>query len=323
MGEYVRYSVITPAFNEEEMLPRFLERVVPVMESLGSPFEIIVVNDGSKDKTAEILAASCEKDKRVKGINLSRNFGQQAALLAGLGACRGDAAILMDIDLQDPPDIIPEMVRMYAEEGYDIVHARRSARPKDSFLKKLTAKLFYRFIGRISNPPVPDNVSDFKIYSRRAIDEILALPERIRFLKSQSVWIGFKQGFVDFVRPEREAGKTKYTPKKMFRLAADAIVSNSNYPLSLSLKFGVFACFTALLGFVGLGIAAGVGAYIPFAAWLFPFAALLLGIDLCFKGVSDMYLSRIYEEVKNRPVYIIKDKLGFDDDEKPDGKNGL
>ena len=205
--EKIKYSIVVPAYNEEQSLPLFFERVIPMFEALNEPFEIIVVNDGSKDKTEDILRQKCLEDKRVRGISFSRNFGQQAAFLCGLKHTSGEAVIAMDADLQDPPEVALEMIEKW-KEGYDIVHGRRKKRPGESVFKRITAKVYYKFLHRISYSKVPPNVGDFKLYSRRAVDEIIAMPEHNRLLRAQASWVGFKQTFIDFDRPAREVGET-------------------------------------------------------------------------------------------------------------------
>lgn len=310
----IKYSVVVAAYNEEESLPLFFSKVVPLFETLGETFEIIITNDGSSDGTEDILAQRCAADKRVKGINFSRNFGQQAALLAGLKESRGDAVIVMDADLQDPPEVALEMIEKY-KEGYDIVHGRRKKRPGESVFKKVTARLYYKFIHRISNPKVPENVGDFKLYSRRAVDAILSLPERNRLIRAQAAWVGFRQTFVEFDRPARAVGETKYTLKKMVKLASDGIISNSYYPLYLALKAGILLGFLSAAAFLTFIILAICGVYLPLAAWLFPTVTLLFAIHLTIKGLTDIYTARIYDEVKNRPVYVIKDKFNSNEDD--------
>lgn len=311
--EKVKYSVVTPAYNEEEVLPVFFDKVIPVLESLNEPFEVIVVNDGSSDNTENILRDICERDKRVKGISFSRNFGQQAALLCGLEESRGEAVIVMDVDLQDPPEVALQMIYKW-KEGFDIVHGRRRTRKGESAFKRATASIYYKFLHRISYSKVPRNVGDFKLYSRRAVDALLSLGEHNRLLRAQAAWIGFKQTFVDFDRPVREVGETKYTLKKMLKLASDGIITNSAYPLTLSLKAGITFIVLSVAAFITFIVLASCKIFLPTAAWFFPTLGLIEGIEMTIKGFSDIYTAKIYEEVKNRPIYIIKDKFNTKDD---------
>ena len=211
-------SVITPVFNEEECLPAFYERVVPIMEKIGLPFEIIAVDDGSRDKSLEIISEHCKKDKRLKCVSFSRNFGQQAAFFCGLENCSGDAAILIDADLQDPPEIFPEMIAKW-REGYDVVHGVRRVRKKESLFKKASSAMWINLTRKLSDLDIPKNVGEFKLYGRKVIDAIIALPERSRSLRTEVAWVGFKQTSVEFDRNERKASETKFTLKKMIRFA--------------------------------------------------------------------------------------------------------
>ena len=308
----IRYSIVVAAFNEEEVLPMFFEKVISVFEGLKENFEIIVVNDGSRDRTEDILKETCLKDKRVRGISLSRNFGQQAALMCGLKESRGDAVIVMDADLQDPPEIAVKMTEKW-KEGYDIVHGKHRKRPGESLFKRATAKMYYGFLSRISSPKVPEETGDFKLYSRRAADTLISLPDCARYIRGTAAWIGFKQAFVEFDRPAREVGETKYTLKKMVRLAISGITSNSTYPLTLALKTGVTFGVLSAIAFLTFIILAVCKVALPLAAWLFPTVVLLFGISLIIKGLTDIYTAKIYEEVRNRPAYIIKEKFGIEE----------
>lgn len=306
------YSVIVPAYNEEECLSLFFDRVIPLFESLNESFEIIVVNDGSKDKTEQIIKERCASDGRIKGISFSRNFGQQAAFLAGLKQAQGQAVIAMDADLQDPPEVALQMIEKW-KEGFDIVHGRRKKRPGESLFKKTTAKTYYGFLHKISFAKVPENVGDFKLYSRKAVNAIIALPEHDRLLRAQAAWVGFKQTFIDFDRPAREVGETKYTLKKMFKLASDGIISNSDYPLTLSLKWGTLLSVLSIAAFITFIILTAAVTSFDLVVWLFPTVGLLFGVNSVLKGLSDVYTARIYNEVKNRPVYVISEKFNCDE----------
>ncbi len=308
------YSLIVPAFNEQEVLPVFFEKVIPMFEGLNEEFEVIVINDGSKDGTEQLLADYCKRDCRIKAINFSRNFGQQAALTCGFKESKGRAVIAMDADLQDPPEVALEMIEKW-KEGYDVVHGRRKKRPGESLFKRVTSSMYLKLLSRVSTAKVPENVGEFKLFSRAAVDAILSLPEKSRYLRAQTAWIGFKQTFVDFDRPAREVGETKYTVKKLIKLAVSGIISNSNYPLTLALKIGMWLSGLSAACFLTFAILAICEIVLPIGAWLFPFVSLLVGIDLTVKGFSDVYLSRMYDEVKARPVYLIKDKLNFEDED--------
>lgn len=306
-----KYSVVVPCFNEEETVNAFYDAIIPVMEQTKDKYEIIFVNDGSNDKTEEILAGIAKKDKRIKVINFSRNFGQQAAILAGFTLAEGDAVINIDVDLQDPVEAIFPMIEKW-KEGYDVVHGKRLARKGETFFKKKTASLYTSFFEKITGLKIPKNCGDFKLFDRKVIDVLVNMKERDRFLRGMTEWVGFKQTFVEFERKKRVAGKTKYNIKKLVKLATNGIVSNSSYPLSLSMKmgigFGVLSCLT----FVAFIVLACCGISLPLASWLFPTVVLLFSITWVFNGLSNIYTSRIYFEVQDRPKYIIRDKINFD-----------
>lgn len=313
-----KLSVVVPCYNEEATVEAFYNAAVPVFETMREgryAFEIIFVNDGSRDRTGELLAALAAKDKRVKVLTFSRNFGQQAAILCGFRHCTGDCAVELDVDLQDPVEVVEKMLVKW-EEGYDVVHGRRLARKGESVFKKVTAKVYYKFLHGITGIGIPCNTGDFKLLDRRVVDVICALPEHGKYLRGLESWVGFKQTFVDFDRNERVAGETKYTLKKMIRLAQNGIVSNSSWPLTLSFKCGIIfgvlslACFITFIVLVCCGIA------LPFAAWLFPALALCTSMLCIFNAVSNLYLSKVYEEVKNRPEYIVAEKINFEEDVK-------
>ena len=305
-------SIITPVYNEHECLPTFFKRVIPIMEEIGLPFEIIAVNDGSKDDSAEILRAQCEKDKRCKAVNFSRNFGQQAAFLCGLKNSSGDCAILIDADLQDPPELFPEMIAKW-KEGYDVVHGIRKVRKGETFFKKFTSSFFIKLLTKSSGLDIPANSGEFKLYDRKVIDAICALPEKSRYLRVQIAWVGFKQTTVEFDRDERTEGETKFTLKKMLKTAEAGIVPYSPKVLKLSGKVGLVGGVLSTLTFLTFIILAIAGNTLPLTAWLFPTITLATSILLVSNGITDLYLGYLYEDVKNRPVYIEREKINFED----------
>lgn len=308
-----KISVVVPCYNEEKTINIFYEKTVPVLERTGYEFELIFVDDGSADKSLQVLKALALKDSRVKVLSFSRNFGQQSAIICGYEYSLGDAVIETDCDLQDPPEVMLEMVKKW-EEGYQVVHGRRIERKGESFFKKATASAYYKFLSKITDFPVPRDTGDFKLYDRVVINSILAMPEKDKYIRGLASWVGFKQTFVDYSRLERVAGDSKYTLKKMVKLAKRGIVSNSEYPLYLSLKSGilggVLSC-VALLTFVVLVIC---GISLPLAAWLFPAVTLLFSLTWIFNSLSNIYISGIYAEVKKRPDYIVAESVNFDKD---------
>lgn len=307
-------SIITPVYNEEESLPTFYDRVVPVMEKTGLPFEIIAVDDGSRDKSLEIISEHCKNDRRLKCVSFSRNFGQQAAFFCGLSYCSGDAAILIDADLQDPPEIFPEMIAKW-QEGYDVVHGVRRVRKKESLFKKASSAIWINLTRKLSDLDIPRNVGEFKLYGRKVIDAILSLPEKSRSLRTEVAWVGFKQTSVEFDRDERKAGETKFTLKKMIRFAEQSTIPYSPKVLKLSGKVGIFGVILSLAAFITFIVLTATGNPLPLTAWLFPAIALALSITLISDGITDIYLAYMYEDIKNRPIFIAAKKINFDEDE--------
>lgn len=305
-----KYSIIVPVYNEEQAIPLFYERIIPVMDKTKEAYEIIFVNDGSKDNTYNILVDIAKKDQRIKVIDFSRNFGQQAALLSGFKEAKGDAVIDIDVDLQDRPEAILDMIEKW-KEGYEVVHGRRTVREGETFFKKFTSSAYTKFIASITGLNIPAKVGDFKLFDRKVIDTICSLPEHNRFLRGITSWVGYKQAFVEFNRDKRSAGETKYTVKKLLKLAKDGIVANSDYPLSLPLKHGVGLGVLSVLCFLTFIILACFKISLPLTAWLFPTITLITSILMVHTGLTNLYISRIYDEVKGRPNYIIREKINF------------
>ncbi|MCH5180127.1 MAG: glycosyltransferase family 2 protein [Erysipelotrichales bacterium] len=306
-----KYSILVPAYNEQEVLKIFYDTATKQFDTLKEDYEIIFVNDGSKDNTYSILKELAEQDKRIKVINFSRNFGQQAAELAALQYATGEAIIIMDCDLQDPPEVALQMIEKW-KEGYDVVHGKRKKRQSETAFKKLTAHVYYRFLRRITGMDIPTDTGEFKLYDRKVVEAILKLPEHNRYLRALATWVGFKQTSISFDRPNRSAGVTKWTLKKMIKLAEDGIIANSAYPLALALKCGIFLSFASLLTFIVFIILAIVGTSLSLVAWLFPTVGLLAGIILVMQGFSNLYIGRVYDEVKGRPNYIVSETINIE-----------
>jgi len=306
----IKYSIIVPVFNEEQSIPLFYERIIPVMDQTKEEYEIIFVNDGSKDNTYNILSELANKDKRIKVIDFSRNFGQQAALLCGFRESKGEAVIDIDVDLQDRPEAILDMISKW-KEGYEVVHGRRTVREGETFFKKFTSTAYTKFIASITGLNIPPKVGDFKLFDRKVIDTICSLPEHNRFLRGITSWVGYKQTFVEFDRDKRVAGETKYNIKKLMKLAKDGIVANSDYPLTLPLKHGIFLSILSLLCFLTFIVLSCFKVFIPLTGWLFPSVTLIASILMIHNGLTNLYISRIYDEVKGRPNYIVREKLNF------------
>ena len=275
-------SLVVPAFNEEEAMEQSFERTYRAMSSIGYPFEIIYIDDGSRDRTWEIISRLAREHEEVKALRFSRNFGHQLAVTAGMDEAKGDAVIIMDADLQDPPEVIADMVKAW-EQGADIAYGKRLHRKGETAAKKFTAWCYYRLLNFMSAYPIPLDTGDFRLLDKAVADEFKVLREHNRFLRGMSAWLGYNAVPVEYVREERCAGKTKYTLKKMLRLAAD------------------------LLGLIAT-IACAAVTGVP--GWLWAVCALVLldGVILCAMGVQGAYTQRIYDEVKGRPLYIIKER---------------
>ncbi len=309
-----RFSIVAPAYNEEEVLPEFYRRVREVMDSIGEPWELILINDGSRDNTLAIMRELHAQDPRVKIVSFSRNFGHQLAITAGLDYAEGDAVIIIDADLQDPPEVIRDLIEKW-RQGYDVVYAIRKERKGESWFKEWTAKMFYRLIYRITDVEIPKDTGDFRLMDRKVVEALRTMRERNRFMRGLSVWVGFKQTGVYYVREPRFAGETKYPFRKMLKFALDAITSFSYIPLQLATYFGFAIALISLVGMliaVYLRLATGralLGQATTLVAVLF-----LGGIQLIFLGIIGEYLGRIYDEVKARPLYVVAETWGFDEE---------
>ena len=299
-------SLVVPAFNEEEAMEQSFERTYRAMSSIGYPFEIIYIDDGSRDRTWEIISSLAREHEEVKALRFSRNFGHQLAVTAGVDEAKGDAVIIMDADLQDPPEVIADMVKAW-EQGADIAYGKRMHRKGETAAKKFTAWCYYRLLNFMSAYPIPLDTGDFRLLDKAVADEFRVLREHNRFLRGMSAWLGYNAVPVEYVREERCAGKTKYTLKKMLRLAADGIFGFSSRPLTLIGWAGLAVLCIALLGLIAT-IACAAVTGVP--GWLWAVCALVLldGVMLCAMGVQGAYTQRIYDEVKGRPLYIIKER---------------
>ena len=299
-------SLVVPAFNEEEAMEQSFERTYRAMSSIGYPFEIIYIDDGSRDRTWEIISRLARENEEVKALRFSRNFGHQLAVTAGMDEAKGDAVIIMDADLQDPPEVIADMVKAW-EQGADIAYGKRMHRKGETAAKKFTAWCYYRLLNFMSAYPIPLDTGDFRLLDKAVADEFKVLREHNRFLRGMSAWLGYNAVPVEYVREERCAGKTKYTLKKMLRLAADGIFGFSSRPLTLIGWAGLAVLCIALLGLIAT-IACAAVTGVP--GWLWAVCALVLldGVMLCAMGVQGAYTQRIYDEVKGRPLYIIKER---------------
>lgn len=308
-------SIVVPCYNENEVFAETYKRLTDTFAQLDKQkyeYEIIFVNDGSKDNTLELIKEVVKTDSRVKGISFSRNFGHQIAITAGLDSCKGDAAVVIDADLQDPPTIILEMVKKW-EQGFDVIFGKRKERAGESAFKLITAKWFYRFINKLSDVDIPLDTGDFRLMDRVALNQFLSMRESYRFVRGMVAWIGFNQTFVEYDRESRFAGTTKYPLKKMLRLASDAILSFSNTPLKIATFVGFLTSIAAFVGIVyALYMRLFTNNFVE--GWTLLMISILMigGIILLVLGIIGEYVGRIYGEIKQRPLYIIKDKMGFD-----------
>ena len=308
-----RYSIVAPVFNEEQIIEELHRRVTEAMDTLDEPYELVLINDGSHDRSLELMHKLRESDPRVKIINFSRNFGHQVAITAGLDYAQGDAVIIIDADLQDPPEVILQLIEKW-KEGYEVVYAMREERKGESWFKETTAKLFYRLIIRITDIDIPPDTGDFRLADRKVVQALRTLRERHRFMRGLSVWAGFRQTGVRYVRSERFAGETKYPLRKMIRFALDGITSFSYLPLQIATYFGFAIASLSLIGIAAVvflrlyGHQALLGQATTLVSVLF-----LGGIQLIFLGIIGEYLGRIYDEVKARPLYVVSNTWGFDE----------
>jgi len=306
------YSLVVPIYNEAETIPELVRRLAELIDKLDGEAEVILVDDGSSDRSYELMSAAREADLRFKLLRLSRNFGHQIAVTAGLDVAAGNAVIVMDADLQDPPEVALELAARW-REGYEVVYAVREGREGETPFKRATASLFYRLFRRMSDVDVPLDVGDFRLVDRRALDAFRSMRESNRYVRGMFSWIGYRQVGVPFRRDERYAGETKYPLRKMLRFATDGIVSFSAYPLRLALNLGfVVSALSFLLGVVFL-ISKFAGFYsVPGLASVAVFVAFLGGIQLLLIGIMGEYVARIHDEVKGRPLYLVSDTQGLE-----------
>jgi polyisoprenyl-phosphate glycosyltransferase len=302
-------SVVAPMLNEEGTAQLFCERVRNAMDGL--PWELVLVDDGSSDETPVILARLAAEDGRIKVITLSRNFGHQMAITAGLDHAAGDAVVMIDADLQDPPELIPTMVEHW-RAGSDVVYTTRSERTGESRFKLTTARWFYSILGRVADVPLVANAGDFRLLDRRALDALLAMRERNRYLRGLTTWVGYTQTALPYVREARHAGETKYPFRKMVHFALDAIASFSNVPLQLATIAGfVFAA----MAFLAIPVAVAFkifGEFLPGITTTVVAVLLLGGFQLMAIGLIGEYVGRIYDEVKRRPLYIVRNRANVE-----------
>jgi polyisoprenyl-phosphate glycosyltransferase len=307
-------SVVTPMHDEEGNVGPLYERLSAALA--GVEWELVVTDDGSRDGTGRLLAELAARDERVKVITLSRNFGHQPAITAGLEHARGDVVVMIDADLQDPPELIPDMVARW-RDGADVVYAVRQSREGETRMKLATAHVFYRLMARLAQIELPVDAGDFRLMDRRALEALLSMPERSRFLRGMTVWIGFTQTAVPYQREARTAGETKFSPRRMLRFSFDAISSFSYFPLQLATVLGFLISFLAFLAIPLTVVARIKGIFVPGISSTLVVVLLLGGIQLITLGVVGEYVGRIYDEVKRRPLYVVRDTANIDAEQLP------
>jgi polyisoprenyl-phosphate glycosyltransferase len=309
------YSIIVPVFNEEAVLPVLLRRLDQLLDRLSEPTEAIFVDDGSSDSGPIMLQELAKRDPRFRYICLSRNFGHQVAITAGMDAAQGQAIIVMDADLQDPPEVVDQLIAKW-REGNDVVYARRVSRAGESRFKRSTAHLFYRLIDRMSSIKIPADVGDFRLIDRKVLDALRQMPERDRFVRGMIAWLGFRQAEVTFHRQERVAGESKYPLFKMMRLAADAALSFSDAPLRLAIWCGLLVSGFALLygGWVMVLWMSNDSRLVAGWSSIIIIVSLLCGMNMLLTGIVGLYVGRIHAEAKGRPLYVVQKRLGFEHD---------
>ncbi len=316
--ENIVCSIIVPMYNEEAVIPETYRRLTQVMEKFGESYEILFINDGSRDKTRDMLLELCKNDYHIKLVDFARNFGHQIAITAGMDYAVGECMVIIDGDLQDPPELIPEMVKLW-RSGYEVVYGKRKSRQGETFFKKFTAKAFYRILHSLTDVDIPVDTGDFRLIDRKVCEALKQLPERSRYVRGLMSWVGFKQTAIEFERSERFAGETKYPFKKMMKLAMDGIMSFSYKPLKFASYIG---SLISAISFIYLIVVLLQKLFFPHSAqsgWASLIAVSLFfnGIILLMLGIIGEYIGRIYDEAKGRPLYIIKELKNMEERESP------
>ena len=308
-------SVVVPMYFEEEVAQECYNRLKSVMLQNNINYEFVFVNDGSTDRTMEILSEIAANDYRTKIVNFARNFGHQVAVTAGIAAAKGDAIVIIDADLQDPPEVIPELIAKW-EEGYEVVYAKRKQRKGETWFKLLTAKYFYKFLNYMSDIDIPKDTGDFRIIDRKVADVFNQMTERNRFIRGMMSWVGFRQTYVEYERDERFAGETKYPLKKMIKFASDGIIAFSTKPLRIVMSLGLLSVLISIIVLL-YTITVKVFGHGTQTGWASIMVAITFfsGIQLLGLGIVGQYIARIYDESKNRPIYIVKETINIDEEE--------
>jgi glycosyltransferase involved in cell wall biosynthesis len=307
-------SVVAPCYDEQEALPEFLRRVGAVLDGIGGTSEVVLVDDGSRDRTWELMTEAAARDPRIVAVRLMRNHGHQLALTAGLSVCRGERILIIDADLQDPPELLPDMMALMdgadGKGGADVVYGQRRERNGESLFKRATAAAFYQFIGRLTDVAIPTDTGDFRLMNRRVLDLLLGMPERHRFIRGMVAWIGGKQVPLLYDRQARVAGESKYPLAKMVRFAADAITAFSVVPLMASMTIGWVMAAVGFAVFVYSIVGWTFGQTLPGWTSLMAAVGLLGGMQFLMLGIIGAYLGRLYDQSKGRPLFMIRDIVG-------------
>lgn len=309
-----KISVVIPMYYEEEVARKCYEKMTEVLTKIEDyEYEIICINDGSKDKTLQILEEIAEQDKNVKVISFARNFGHQCAVTAGLKCVTGDAIVIIDADLQDPPELIPEMLKLW-EDGYEVIYGKRKVRKGESAFKLFTAKMFYKTLNALSDVEIPKDTGDFRLVDRKVVDTINSMPEHNKFLRGLFSWVGYKQKAFEYERKERFAGETKYPLKKMLKLASDGIIGFSTKPLKLVGYLGMISIVISILVLIYSLVSYIFNLNNLTAGWTSIMVAITLfsGVQLLSIWIISEYIARIYDESKQRPQYIVDKKINMD-----------
>lgn len=313
----IKYSIVVPAYNEEEVIDTSYARLKEVMDQTDGTYELIFINDGSADKTYEMLERIAENDSNVRVINFAKNFGHQLAVSAGLDRAVGDAVVVIDADLQDPPEVMLEMIKLW-KEGYDVVYGKRKKRQGETIFKKFTAFAYYRILKSMSGMDMPLDAGDFRLMDRKVVDVMVSMREHNRYLRGMASWVGFKQTPYEFERNERFAGVTKYSLKKMLELAGNGIFSFSSKPMTLSIHVGLFTGFLTVVWMILYAIFAGIKGTFSWMAMAVGGIYAMISLVLIAIGFCGVYLGRIYDEAKDRPLYLVANTLGYEEDKQSD-----
>lgn len=306
----IRYSIVVPVYNEEVVIEETYRRLKQVMDQTGEPYELIFVDDGSRDGSAKIIKRLGEQDATVKLLSLSRNFGHQIAITAGMDYASGEAVVVIDADLQDPPELIPAMIAQW-QEGYEVVYATRTNRKGETFFKKQSASLFYRLLRTVTEVDIPVDAGDFRLLDRKVCEQLKRMPEKNRYVRGLVSWVGFRQTAIEYERDPRLAGETKYSVKKMFKLSMDGLTSFSLKPIKLASSLGVIMVAGSLVYMAGTHVTRFGRSLLDAWHTMLAVQFLLSGIFLLMLGLVGEYIGRIYDEVRARPLYIVDECYGL------------